>query len=348
MKIVQIERLKFREYAMSKEKKQLSSLTRVLSIAPESIDEENRTVEVVWTTGARAIQWNWDLGGEFVEELEISEKAINMERLGSGSAPFLNMHDGWSLSSILGVVERAWIVDGKEGRAVIRFPKDDENIDKVWNLVKQRIICNISVGYTVEEYEKYEEDGKFIYRAIKWTPLELSAVTVPADPKANVRASEGRTNACVITTRSTKTKEKNMKRSKREEDIQDEEDLENGTREDEDIDNADDPEDENRSDCQDEDENRENEEDKEARKRKNYGAISRREYILDLCEVANVSLKEARQFMNSKLSISEIRSKILAKRSGNAAKISNSGSQNTQKTKTLSQRASEVYLKKGM
>ena len=135
----------------------LSSMTRILAIAPESIDEENRTVEVVWTTGARARMWNFELGGEILEELEVSAAAINMERLGSGSAPFLNMHCGWDLSSILGVVERAWIVEGKEGRAVIRFPKDDENIDKIWNLVKQRIICNISVGYTVEEYEKYEE-----------------------------------------------------------------------------------------------------------------------------------------------------------------------------------------------
>ena len=123
---------------MSNTKKtKMTSMTRTMAIAPESIDTENRTVEVVWTTGARAVQWNWELG-EFFEELEVSENAINMERLASGSAPFLNMHDGWRLSAVLGVVEKAWI-DGAEGRAIIRFAKGDEDIDKIWNLVAQRI-----------------------------------------------------------------------------------------------------------------------------------------------------------------------------------------------------------------
>lgn len=208
----------------------LPNMTRNYSVVPETIDVENRKVEVVWTSGARALQFNYELG-EYLEELEVSTQAINMERLASGSAPFLNMHDGYSLSSILGVVEKAWIDEDKgEGRAVIRFPKDDPEIDRVWNLVAQGILRNISVGYTVEAYEKYEEAGKFIYRAVKWTPLELSAVTVPADAKATVRASEQRTSDCVIiSTRSTSTttKEKIMNRSNREDDEIKDDELEN-------------------------------------------------------------------------------------------------------------------------
>ena len=326
----------------------LSSMTRILAIAPESIDEENRTVEVVWTTSARARMWNFELGGEILEELEVSAAAINMERLGSGSAPFLNMHCGWDLSSILGVVERAWIVEGKEGRAVIRFPKDDENIDKIWNLVKQRIICNISVGYTVEEYEKYEENGKFIYRAIKWTPLELSAVTVPADAKANVRVQTARTGDCVITTRSA-TKEKIMtKRSKREND----EDLDNPAIDEEEAARADDtdpdPADddtpaETREDGSEEDPK---DEDAAPAARSAKPSVSRRDFIYGLCEAAGLSITTARKFDESRASLSEIRSQILKKRSAGFENVSNTRSISTTKpTKTLSQRAAEVYKK---
>lgn len=326
-----------------KKKTKMTSMTRTMSIAPESIDTENRTVEVVWTTGARAIQWNFELG-EFTEELEVSEQAINMERLSSGSAPFLNMHDGWSLRAILGVVEKAWI-DGNEGRAIIRFAKGDEDIDKIWNLVAQRIICNISVGYTVEEYEKYEEDGKFIYRAIKWTPLELSAVTVPADAKANVRAQEGRTSDCVISTRST-IKEKIMtKRSENEDDIKNKNIDDDEIRSDEDDQDLDDDETptENRENEEEEDKDTEDDADKTERSAKSV--VSRREYIESLCEVAGLSIAEMRKLRNSKASLGEIRSKILSQRSGKAAKIGNSRGMSTPKTKTLAQRAAEVYKK---
>lgn len=323
----------------------LPSMTRVLAISPESVDLENRTIEVVWTTGARARQWSWELG-EITEELEISSKAINMERLASGSAPFLNMHDGWSLSSILGVVDSAWIVEGKEGRAIIRFAKDDENIDKIWNLVVQRIICNISVGYTVEEYEKYEDNGDIIYRAVKWTPLELSAVTIPADANATVRSKETRTNACVITNRSA-TKEKIMtKRSKREneEDI-DKLDDEEGVRSDDCPDPDDDTPDETREEGNEEDPTNEDD-DAEPAARSKRSAISRRDYIYGLCEVAGLTITAARKFDESKASLSEIRSQILKKKSSDFENVSNTrGISGAKKTKTLSQRAAEVYKK---
>lgn len=328
----------------------LPNMTRNYSVVPETIDVENRRVEVVWTSGARALQFNFELG-EYLEELEVSTQAINMERLASGSAPFLNMHDGYSLSSILGVVEKAWIDEDKgEGRAVIRFPKDDPEIDRVWNLVAQGILRNISVGYTVEAYEKYEEAGKFIYRAVKWTPLELSAVTVPADAKATVRASEAHTNDCVIiSTRSTSTttKEKIMKRSKRENDEIDDDELDDETRNDEENQDATPENDKDRTDETDDNEKRSEEEDEEcASSRSSRSAISRRDHIFALCEVAGLSISEARQYMTSKLSIDEIRSKIMSKRSAKVAGISNSRGVNNTSTKTLSQRAAEVYAKR--
>lgn len=333
---------------MSKETKKLPGLQRRAFIAPESINADDRTIEIVWTTGARATQFNWDFGS-FIEELEVSTKAVNMERLNSGSAPFLAMHNAFELEAVLGVVEKAWIDEDKgEGRAIIRFGKGDEKIDKVWNLISQGIIRNISVGYTVEEYEMYDEDGQHIYRAVKWTPLELSAVTVPADAKATVRG-ETRTSDCVITVIRSSTKEKKMveKRSKREdeEEINDsEKEIDEETRSDEE-----DP----KKDAPDNEEDRDNdaeegkEDDKEDRKSSRSANISRRDAIYGLCEVAGMSIKQARQFDQSNLTVDQVREKILEKRSNDFNGVSNTRSVAISKTaKSLAQRAQEVYAKK--
>lgn len=338
---------------MRKKTKKLPGMQRRAFIAPESINANDRTIEIVWTTGARATQFNWDLGS-FTEELEVSNKAVNMERLNAGSAPFLAMHNAFELEAVLGVVEKAWIDEEKsEGRAIIRFGKDDEKIDKVWNLVAQGIIRNISVGYTVEEYEVYEEIGEKIFRAVKWTPLELSAVTVPADAKATVRA-ETRTSDCVITVRSSTKENKMVKRSKREdeEDIKDfEDEIDEKTRSDDEEDpKKDAPDNEEDREDDEEKEDREDDEEKEDRKssKRSIGsAISRRDAIYGLCEVAGMSIKQARLFDQSKLTVDQVREKILEKRSNDFHGVSNTRSVAVNKNaKSLAERAKERFAKK--
>ncbi len=338
---------------MSKETKKLPGMQRRAFIAPESINANDRTIEIVWTTGARATQFNWDLGS-FTEELEVSNKAVNMERLNAGSAPFLAMHNAFELEAVLGVVEKAWIDEEKsEGRAIIRFGKDDEKIDKVWNLVAQGIIRNISVGYTVEEYEVYEEIGEKIFRAVKWTPLELSAVTVPADAKATVRA-ETRTSDCVITVRSSTKENKMVKRSKREdeEDIKDfEDETDEKTRSDDEEDpkkdapdNEEDREDDDKEDREDDEDEKE---DRKSSKRSIGSAISRRDAIYSLCEVAGMSIKQARLFDQSKLTVDQVREKILEKRSNDFNGVSNIRCVAVNKNaKSLAERAKERFAKK--
>ncbi len=159
---------------------------------PGSVDTEKRTVEVVWTTGARVLRGFFD---RFFEELSLEPKHVRMERLVSGRAPLLDSHGGYSLRNVLGVVESARL-EKKQGVAVVRFAKaeDDPEADKIFRKVADGILTNISVGYRVHRFEKVEggdSDKTPVYRAVDWEPYELSLVGMPADAGAGVRAEVG-------------------------------------------------------------------------------------------------------------------------------------------------------------
>src|SRR5690349_1002466 len=89
--------------------------TRALPVG--SVDQDKRTVEVTFTTGAavRRRRWTgWDSSVPFDEVLEVSRSAINLDRLNAG-APALDSHSAYRTSSQVGVIEKAWIA-GSEGR----------------------------------------------------------------------------------------------------------------------------------------------------------------------------------------------------------------------------------------
>ncbi|MDD3445441.1 MAG: peptidase U37 [Zavarzinia sp.] len=165
-------------------------------ILPATINTEARSVDVVFTTGAavRRRRWTgWDTSMPFDEILEVSDRAVDLTRLNAG-APALDSHSVWSSHSQVGVVERAWI-EGKEGKATIRFPREglDQAADRMFGLISDGIIRNVSVGYSIERVKVVEPaaKGEVEQRIVeRWTPLEVSFVTVPADPRAQVRAAD--------------------------------------------------------------------------------------------------------------------------------------------------------------
>lgn len=156
------------------------------AVEPSTFDAEKGTVEITFTTGARGLRRTW--GGTYYEELEVSERAVDLARLNNG-APYLNNHGSWDggVRDVIGVVERAWL-KGKEGRAIIRF-SDREDVKPIKQDVKDGILRHVSVGYSVQKYEKVEEtDGVPVYRATRWTPVEISQVPVGFDDGAVVRS----------------------------------------------------------------------------------------------------------------------------------------------------------------
>lgn len=158
------------------------------------INLEARTIECVWTTGAtvrRRRYIGWDTSVPFDEELLVSPEAIDLTRLLAG-APVLDSHATWSTDSQRGVVDAAWLEGGK-GLATLRFPSlgTDAASDRLFEMANQRIIKNISVGYAINQVRVVppKKEGEIERRIIeRWTPYELSFVTVPADAGAQTRA----------------------------------------------------------------------------------------------------------------------------------------------------------------
>lgn len=158
------------------------------AVRPGSVDIEQRTAELTWTTGAKGRRWSWDVGS-YMEELDVSAGAVRLERLNNG-APLLGVHRSWELRDVIGVVERAWI-EGGEGRALVRFSQR-EDADEVFRDVKDGILRNISVGYAVHRYDVVEEEDDKLptYRATDWEPMELSIVPMGFDDGAKIRSAK--------------------------------------------------------------------------------------------------------------------------------------------------------------
>ncbi len=171
------------------EKRNVGPLSLRAGLSPDSVNKERRTVDLVWTTGAKVLRTSWS-DGPFYEELSLEPAHVRMDRLNNG-APFLADHDGGSVSSTLGVVESARIERG-QGIATIRFAAEgiDPEADKVFRKIQDGIIQNVSVGYRIHAVEKVSGGEKIpTFRVIDWTPHEISAVAMGADDGAGFRSA---------------------------------------------------------------------------------------------------------------------------------------------------------------
>jgi HK97 family phage major capsid protein/HK97 family phage prohead protease len=113
------------------------------------------------------------------EVLSHDREAADLARL-NDSAPLLFNHDP---NKVVGVVERAWI-DGKKKRGYVsvRFSRNSF-AQEVMADVKDGVLRNVSFGYQIEDMEQ-RGSGDFV--ATRWSPYEVSVVSIPADPTVGV------------------------------------------------------------------------------------------------------------------------------------------------------------------
>ena len=122
------------------------------------------------------------------EILDHSDGAVDLTRLNEIGVLLFN-HDR---NRVIGKVNRAWIEDLR-GMAEVEFDSD-EDADLIYQKVKSGTLKTTSEGYQIDSWEevkptKQAADGGFTGPADiarKWTPYEISIVSVPADPTVGV------------------------------------------------------------------------------------------------------------------------------------------------------------------
>jgi hypothetical protein len=154
--------------------------------APATVDRAARTVEVVWSTGARARNFVPALG-LITEELEMSPNAVRMDALRSGRAPVLDTHRRDGARDVLGRVTAARLEAGR-GYATLQF-STAADVEPIWQRIADGTLRAVSVGYRVHRYEPRPDaaSGETVHRAVDWEPFEISVVPVPIDRDASVR-----------------------------------------------------------------------------------------------------------------------------------------------------------------
>jgi hypothetical protein len=164
-----------------------------------TVQDDTRTVELTFSTGADVVRFDWETGKRYLERLSMDPKHVRMQRLNSGAAPLLDSHSAYTLAHQIGVVERAEL-DGKIGTSSVRFSKRAD-VEPFYQDVRDKIIRNVSVGYRVHRFEELpgQKNGMPVRLATDWEPYEISMVPMGADSGARVRSSKDiDTNPCVI------------------------------------------------------------------------------------------------------------------------------------------------------
>lgn len=154
-----------------------------------SFDEAANTIDVIFTTGATVRRYSW-VDGPYDEVLACQPDNVRLDRLNSG-APFLNTHDAYDLSKVLGSVVRG-SAKMQNGLGVAKIQLSRADVDApIIQKIRDGVISNISAGYRVHRVVKTEADDGAVptWDVVDWEPYELSAVPMPADAGAQIRSA---------------------------------------------------------------------------------------------------------------------------------------------------------------
>ena len=176
---------------MAKSTTNKNRLTRVLVVnSIRAIDGEERKFRLSFSSEEPYKRW---FGQEILDH---SDGCADLTRLQSIGCVLYNHNRDY----VVGKVVKAWI-ENNRGEAEIEFDTDEES-EKIYQKVKSGTLKGVSVGYIVDVWEevvsnKQSSDGRFTGPcsiAKKWSPYEISSVSVPADATVGVGREMEETN----------------------------------------------------------------------------------------------------------------------------------------------------------
>lgn len=155
--------------------------TRALQLAPKSINDAERSAEIVISTGAGVLRE--DMDGRFLEILDLG--GVDASR---SNIPLLDSHRQDSLERVLGRVVEV----RREGGmlvAKVRFAKTPSG-EIAFQAVKDGDFSSASVGYAITNYEDRldRQTGERVRMILGWALHEVSLVPVAADTGAQIRS----------------------------------------------------------------------------------------------------------------------------------------------------------------
>lgn len=153
------------------------TLFREMRLDASGVDAEARTVPAALSSEIEVQRW---FGREVLSH---SPDAINLERAADG-VPLLWSHDP---EKPIGRVRDVRLDRDGKLRGVLHFSKN-ERATEIWQDVRDGFLTDISIGYRIDKWE--EEKGSDKVTATRWTLLESSVVTVPADHTVGINRAQ--------------------------------------------------------------------------------------------------------------------------------------------------------------
>jgi len=161
--------------------------------SPTSYDKASHSCECVISAGAPVQRFYG------TEILRIDRASVDLSRVESGSAPFLDSHSQASIDAVLGRIDAAWIKSGQVfGKVIFAQTAAGRQAE---GMVSRGELKGISAGYSVSKWEISDANGNVLdpdssprwdddltFTAVRWQLLEASLVGVPADAASAVRS----------------------------------------------------------------------------------------------------------------------------------------------------------------
>ena len=171
----------------------MNKFKQLFQFKASSVDDDKFTIEGVFSTPKE------DLHGDIVEQnFDIKDYKKN--------PVILNSHDHFDATSVVGKATQIAVKDGKlQGK--IKFAVEENPVAKViFDLYKGGFLNAFSVGFMALEFDKD-------YKILKSKLLEISAVSVPANPQALAKIAEKGINLEILYEKSNNTKNKSDEES---------------------------------------------------------------------------------------------------------------------------------------
>ena len=151
---------------------------RTVALERANLNEESRSIELAFSSEA-PVERYWG-----IEVLGHAENEMDRGWIGGGTAPLLLDHNP---REQVGVVESVTLGDDRKARAIVRFGRS-ARAEEVMRDVADGIRTNVSVGYELLDIreEPAKKGEPQTYRAVRWRPLEVSLVSIPADMTVGV------------------------------------------------------------------------------------------------------------------------------------------------------------------